>query len=440
MEESIFYEETNESISLQEAEYWKRMFQYNLKVGVEIEAEHMGNERRTTLRNHFSSLFEPSERFGRFGKSGVYKVVDDGSLRNGVEICTVGRRINFIDLYVQYKTITDAMINKEFKVDERCGLHSHMLFSYYEHDQNELEKPIPGIIMKNFFQLLRRYAPALVWITSSNFSRGNENVVTRYENFCRTKTLFGITPIGKNLENYIRTMHQSDSSRYQFCNTRLMGTSENQADRMHIELRFADGSLYPAQIVSQNVLYAAIFIKAIELSQIGVISTGSNEYWESTKSTYSRLRQGSGFTDNRCSDAITEEIKEMLIKRTHAMLNELKHSIYFYEPLAYRILKVLAHTPISIMRHTQTDTEINNAFNDLVKVYYENDTDNSETKEIIKAMQLQSFKGCVSKDQWIYKLCENKNGNYKSLQKSLKNLEKVKKIGFDTSLGVLYFK
>lgn len=436
--ENIFFERTDSRLSLYEVDYWKRMFLSNLKIGVEIEAEGASNSR--AKRERLSRFFEPSNRFGVFGKTGVYKVVSDGSLQDGgIEVCTVGRRVNFIDLYSQYKYITDNILNEGFKVTERCGLHNHILFSYYGGEENELEKPIPDIIMKNYFQLTRRYIPALVWITATAYNQNNLNIVTRYEQFCKTGAILGFTPSTRGFNSYIRKLIENGSgTRYEFCNVLPMVVKQEGTTRMHFEFRFPDGSLYPAQIVAQNILFAAMFIKAIELSQIGLISTGGREYWEETKSLYSSLRQGQGFGSNRFAAPINDDVREKLINRTNFMLDELKHGIYFYEPLAFRILKILATQPITTMRHSNTDAEINKSFNDLINNYYEYDIDDCEG--IIKAMQTQEGKGSVSLNQWLYRVSEVTNKSYNETQAKMEKLRKLKEIEFDIQLGVPYFK
>ena len=60
--------------------------------------------------------------------------------------------------------------------------------------------------------------------------------------------------------------------------------SGNNVTRFHVEFRFPDGSDSPAQVVSQMFLFRALLMKAVELSQFGVLKVDSNrEKWNKKK-------------------------------------------------------------------------------------------------------------------------------------------------------------
>jgi hypothetical protein len=146
------------------------------------------------------TFFQPTGRINDFGKYGVYQVKTDGSIQNGLELCTVGRRLDFLDLFVQYDNIINVMMMYEPNMYENAGLHNHVLFDYSD-SYTCLEKPVPGIIFKNFCQLLRRYAPALVWLTSTVYHEG-EDYITRMDYFCKGEELMRYTPINRTAEKY----------------------------------------------------------------------------------------------------------------------------------------------------------------------------------------------------------------------------------------------
>ena len=54
--------------------------------------------------------------------------------------------------------------------------------------------------------------------------------------------------------------------------------------RFHVEFRFPDGSDSPAQVVSQMFLFRALLMKAVELSQFGVLKADSDRVkWNQNK-------------------------------------------------------------------------------------------------------------------------------------------------------------
>lgn len=423
---------TNEKLSSEAVRYWKKSVLANLKIGVEIEFELDGdvNDLSITLKRKL----KPSDSFN-FSENGVYQVAGDGSLRNGIELKTSGRRLDFINLYMQYKTYVD-LFPIGVKITSRCGLHNHVLMDYGTH-HNSLESPMPGVIFKNFAQLLRRHAPELVWITST---MKHETGFTRYEEFCKADSLYRFTPISRDVGSFCERLKNGGegNGRYKFMNVRPMEFRGNKISKLHFELRFPDGSIYPAQIAAQNILYGALLIKAIELSELGVIDTGTEEEWAETKELYSKVRHGQGYSGDRMSSFPGNDSVEKLIARSDKMLRFLKSCIAQYDVRAYSTLKILAQNPISMLRRTKTDKEINRDFHALMQSMYVLDTDKFETT--IKLINLMEHTGAVSPKQWSYQISAKLGKTMNELQNELEELNKIKPLEFDIELGTYIFK
>ena len=130
-------------INIYESSYWKKFIKNNLKIGVEIECSFEDHSPRQDLER----LLRPTNNYSRFGESGINEVKGDGSLVNGVEITTVGRRVSFLELYFQYKHITDAMFAFDPAMGSHEGLHNHLLIDYGQ-NHNSLELTFNEIIIK----------------------------------------------------------------------------------------------------------------------------------------------------------------------------------------------------------------------------------------------------------------------------------------------------
>jgi hypothetical protein len=431
---SLSIESSDNRLTREEIAYWKRIFKSNIKIGVEIESYIDDDYSPSQTIEEMKSLFSPTNDVGKFGDFGVQNVKSDGSISHGFELCTIGRRPNFLDLYYQYKAITNLVISKyKAHVNSRCGLHNHVLIDYGSY-YTSVEKLIPNIIFINFVQLTRRYLPELVYITSTV---KENNAITRYDSFCKADTLLQFTPLNRSVKDYMYKLKEEGRDvRYKFLNCRPSIAKPEGIECLHFELRFPDGSLYPAQIAAQNMLYCAMLIKAIELSELGVINTGDVDEWNETKELYAAIRNSDD--EDRLSSIPTQEQMERIKSRTHNMLLELKPQLDQYDIHIYGILFALAIKPISLMRRESTDIEINAMFDDIIRNIYTIDI--SDCSDIIYTINLQKLLKCNSQLDYENKLAHMLNTSVSNIQKKLFKLNNVKPFEFDITLGALKFK
>jgi hypothetical protein len=429
---AIQIERNDIKLSSEEVKYWKRMFRSNLKIGVELEAYIDSSLNPDNTRSEMTSLFTPTNNVGKFGSYGVYAVKHDGSIQHGFELCTVGRRPDFLDLYYQYDAITSLVIDKyKAFINQRCGLHNHVLLDYTG-DVSSLEKPVPGIVFKNFVQLLRRYMPELVYITST---MKHERYITRFDSFCSADTLIKYTPIARTISDYQDKINSGSDDRYKFLNMKPMRADGDDIKRFHFELRFPDGSIYPMQIAAQNMLYTAMLIKAVELSELGIISTGTPEEWAETKLLYGLIRNT---ISDRYSSCPNSETLGKIQQRAFDMLLELKPQLDQYDAHVYGVLYYLTTEPISLMRRRMTDIEINDEHKSIVSNMYS--VDLSDCTSIIEMITLQQITKCYSRGDYESRMAKALNTSVNDIQKKLFKLNNNKPIDFDIVLGAMKFK
>jgi hypothetical protein len=440
---SMSIEKSENKINSEEVSYWRRMIRSNLKIGVEIETCLANGVSNSTCRNDLTNTFDPSGSFGRFGKYGVLEVKGDGSLTNGIELCTIGRRISFIDLYNQYSAIIKNIMKYNPKMNSRAGLHNHMLMDY-TNNYNCLEKPIPSVIFKNFMQLIKRHLPELVYLTSTvNEKLNGQECITRMDYFCTADTLLKTTPLTRTTSDFITKLTEPGSSagRYKFVNLRNMAVAgdNDSISKFHLELRFPDGSIYPAQIACQNILYTSILLKAVEISELGIINCGNAELWEETKTLYASIRNHqSNYGDYRVSIPPTAEQLARIKERCSAMLLEFKPIIDSFDTHTYALLKILADKPISLLRREKSDTEINEMFGKIIENMYKINL--TECMPVIELISLNKCIGFNDEGLWLSSVARKTGILIETLKKIMFTLKTVKQLEFDKEIGSYVFK
>jgi hypothetical protein len=422
--------EENGKLSSEEVKYWRRMFLSNLKIGVEIETNLEASNLSDSYRE-FNRLLQQTESTKNFGKNGVYEIKGDGSLINGVEICTVGRRVNFLDLFYQYRYIINTIMPKRPIMNERCGLHNHILLDYNNGNYTCLEKNVPGIIVKNFIQLFKNHAPEIIWLTSTvKADDSHSSAITRRENFCYGLDIMSKTILGRSIIDYKSAIGTS-GNRYIAINLRPLAVDEHdKISTFHMELRFPDGSIYPAQIAAQNILYSAMLLKAIALSEFGVIKATPN--YDRTKELYTMIRNA-GYSDNRMALAVNPEVYPEFIERANKLLDCMKSSIEYYDGKVYHLLKILANEPISIARRTKSDIEINDYFENIINTMWERHDEEFEL--IKKAIVLGEITGAISQKDWCNSFSGKSGSVASEVESALFKLSSSNKIEFDPVLG-----
>jgi hypothetical protein len=432
-------------LSSLEVEYWKRIAKSNIKVAVELECQF---DDWGDVIHKLRHRLNPTENISKFGDCGVHNVHSDGSLQHGAETCTIGRRLSFIDLYEQYKYITDIFMEYKPYITPRAGLHNHFLLDYGD-EHNCLEKPMPEIIFKNFLQLLKKYAPALIWLTSTVKHELN-GAITRMNYFCSHGSLMSTAIPNKSLTDIRSAVMNGD--RYRFINLNWLDFNGEGINKLHFELRFPDCSIFPAQIAAQNILYAALFIKAIELSETGIIACSDSESdWEDIKGLTSRMRDDFNTTNYRISSPLSDEDCEKAKIRAVAMIKELKAEIFYIDKNAYMPLTFLAETPLSKSRHDYTlrnsnqeerleaIKKINEEYAALIesmKVCHNNE---SEYENVVSEINSMSITGMSTEKQWIYKAQEVLNSTMSEIEKKITHLKMYRNLKFDFELGTFVF-
>jgi hypothetical protein len=316
-----------------------------------------------TIRREMRELLQPTEFVGDFGKMGILEVKKDNSLINngGIEIPTVGRRVHWNSFYQMCSDIVLPIKERGGFVNERCGQHYHVLAGYFGGRRlggravSELEKSIPEIVLANLHQLHRRYELAMFWIMSAG---SKPESLTRWARFRQSLRRFSalhssMSKIQSEMFETVAGMNSASSQKgkyasvaYHFCEF----DSEGNASTFHIENRIGDGVLSPAAATAWAMLCYALVLKAVRLSQYGIMEDGSDAYRAQVKKIQPHLIDGERREWGEHRTADTSGILPFipwLRENATEMVTWLKPELSSLGP-AYDILMALADKPCSL--------------------------------------------------------------------------------------------
>lgn len=315
-----------------------------------------------TIRQEMRELLQPTEFVGDVGKSGALEVKKDNSLINngGIEIPTVGRRVHWNSFYRMCKEIIDPIVARGGFVNERCGQHYHILAGYFGSQRigravSELEQPIPEIVLANLHQLHRRYELAMFWIMSAGdrletmtrwarFRQSLRRYSSLHSRMSKVQAEMFETVVGMNSASNQKGKYASVA--YHFCKFDKAG----DVSTFHIENRIGDGVLSPAVATAWAMLCYALVLKAIRLSQYGIMEDGSDAYRQKIKEIQPHLIDGERreWGENRVANTSgLQPHIPWLRENATEMVNWLKPELSSLGP-AYDILGALADKPCSV--------------------------------------------------------------------------------------------
>lgn len=328
------------------------------------------NKNPSEIRKMVTSELTPSNCYGLVSGVGVHSIIRDGSLLgdHGMEVVTVGRRVDYWEFYKMAKKILDAAVSRGAYVNERCSTHMHLLASYYgklgsdskaiDHTRkipgiptniNELERSMPEIILANFHQLCRRYQNTITWMT---MTLDDPKRMTRWEKF--RASILHISGILNSMSEVKMAVYKgAGNTKYgwvNYNNCRFSG--DGNITRFHVEMRAADGILCPSPVAALGCMYYALFVKAVEISKYGVLEMEDSE-WMAQASTIKEAMLNNmkdyGAGDRFGDTSNLMQYADTLRTEGYDLIRQLKHILIKFGP-SYHILEKLVERPIALRR------------------------------------------------------------------------------------------
>jgi hypothetical protein len=365
------------------------------------------NKNPDAIRSKLNEELQPGGSYGQYSESGVHNITTDGSLlgKKGVEIITVGRRVDYWEFYRMSKNIIDRAVSRGAYLNERCSIHMHLLGAYFgklvPHPSgstmkvNEMERSMPQIIMANFHQLVRRYQNAMTWMM---MGLPEENRMTRWEKF--RVSVLGISAVMSSMEQVKQQVaSNSGGNKYGWANyNNLSFDRKGDINRFHVEMRACDGLLSPSAVAAIACMYHALLIKAIEISRYGVVEVGDAEWMDQAQEVKEALlnnMKGYQDGDRFCDTSRLAQYYDILITQSLDLVRQLKPILIKLGP-AYEVLEKLAERPCSTRLVAGQSWE--QIEKDLEVIVTEQGALEIALCEII---DLQHVRECQTQDEWV---------------------------------------
>jgi hypothetical protein len=331
-----------------ENNYWKDLLYRVTKIGTELEVAPPKKIKRSVFEEEINQALEPSHSLEQLGCNGVLDITPEHC---GIEIRIIGRQPHFRKLQGQYKKIINVLYEKGARPRATCGLHFHLLTP-------GLGEPIPELILANLWNLMRRYAPELKFMTSGGDKR---------ESLCRRRNhnshleMVNHSPGMMTMREIKTALKESRKvpEHQNFLNLEHIGfTQTDEIFPFHVEFRFPDADFSATSITAKTFLFLSILLKAVDLSQYGIIHVGKVQAWRRKVEILDELSNNLGNLATSDTSGVTDEMIEELRQGCYELLDLLAPTFNrFIDNPALDILTALAEQPISLMRCAGYDWE-----------------------------------------------------------------------------------
>ncbi len=427
MKEPILFRR-DDTLSHEQALYWKDLLYRTVKIGTEVEFAMPKGVKKDDFMPVLIEALQPTRDLNNLGRYGVLDVVSEHC---GLEIQVIGRQPYYPALLKQYRDIF-ALLPEGIRARPTCGLHYHALAI-------GLAEPVPEIILANMWNLVRRYAPNLRFLTSAGASR---EALCRRRNYTSHLEMVRHTPGVYSMRQIWQILHDSKMvpEHQNFFNLEhITFTDDGDIRNFHVEFRFPDADLSPTSIVSKTFLFLAIVLKSVELSQYGVIHVGYVHEWKRKCQLLDWLSNNDGKLATSDTSKITEEVIEELRVGCRELLELLKPIFDRWEHNpSFEVLSLLAETPISLLRASgRSWAEIEEMLAERAATPG-GELDRTD-KKLMRCVELAELTGFSAVEAWKWAAAQELFLTPQELDRRLDKLDRLRGLRWDARLGSVVF-
>lgn len=415
-----------DTLSYDEAHYWKDILYRVVKIGTELEYAMPMGVRREAFENPLIEALNPSGSYEHLGPNGVLDVQREHC---GVEIRVIGRHPNFMRLRDQYRSITKSVHDLGGRVKTTCGMHYHLLTPGFA-------EPVPVIILANLWNLVRRYSPELKFLCSTGNKR---EALCRRRNHNSHLEMVKLSPVTMSMPEIFQTLKQSKQvpMHQNFLNLEHIRfiDDDQKIKPFHLEFRFPDTTLSANAITAFNFLFLSLLLKAVDLSQYGIIHVGNVKEWRRKIEILNLLNNNEG--NLACSD--TSQVNDAVI---YELRSGLKEMLLILESTFERLgvikvkylLEALSDQPISLLRCSGMNwLEIEDYLNRQFQV--EVISFDKQDLRVMQAIELYEWMGFGSKHEWSMRVALELCISKVDLETSLMRIHERRGLKWDTQKG-----
>jgi hypothetical protein len=412
-----------------EALYWKDLLYRTVKIGTELEATPPKGCDRPVFEAKVRESLRPSLSLELLGVNGVLDVIPEHC---GIEIRIIGRHPHFRALQHQYASIMQVLEANGARPRHTCGLHFHLLTP-------GLAEPVPEIILANLWNLTRRYAPELRFLTSCGDT---------HESLCRRRQYSSHMEMvwhSPGVESMAEIQQSLKSSRLvpehnNFLNLEhLRFTDSGAAMPFHLEFRFPDADISSTSVTAKTFLFLALALKSVDMAQYGVIHVGQMHPWRRKVELINLLSNNEGNLAASDTAAVTDEILEELRQGCYELLDLLAPVFErFQDNSALDVLLSLAEQPISLMRCSgygwKQIEEILSA-----KTSPEEMGVDPIDRRLMQRIELGEWTGMSSPEGWKWHAARELTLTPQELERRLERIRSLRGMHWDDRQGTIVF-
>lgn len=427
MKKPILFRRTD-TLTHDQALYWKDLLYRTVKIGTELEFAMPRGVRKDDFLPALIEALQPTRDLSNLGRYGVLDVISEHC---GLEIQIVGRQPYYVALAEQYRQILD-LVPVSVRARPTCGLHYHVLTV-------GLAEPMPEIILANLWNLTRRYAPELRFLTSTGDSMTS---LCRRRNHNSHLEMIRLSPGTLSMQEIQQHLHESSivPEHQNFLNLEhLQFNEQGRISALHLEFRFPDADLSSTSIVAKTFMFLAMLLKAVDMSQFGVIHVGRIQPWRLKGQLLDWLSNNEGRLAASNTSRITAEVVEELRVGCRELL-ELLVSVFdrFEHNPSFEVLSLLAETPISLLRASGLSwVEIEKTLAERA-VITTGDLDGAD-KKLLRCVELTELTGYSTLESWKRITARELFLTVPELDRCLETLNTVRGLKWDGKIGAIVF-
>ncbi|MCK4449619.1 MAG: hypothetical protein KAX26_03400, partial [Anaerolineae bacterium] len=246
--------------------------------------------------------------------------------------------------------------------------------------------------------------------------------------------------------------HLRDSKRVpehqNFINLEHVTFTEDGAVRdFHLEFRFPDADLSPTSIVAKTFLFLAMLLKAVEMSQYGVIHVGRIKEWRRKVELLDMLNNNDGKLATSDTSGVTPEVMDELRAGCRELLELLKPVFGRFARVAcegsedhpaFEVLNLLAETPLSLLRASGRDwREIEQLLSERAAVT-SGEWDETD-RRLSRLIELAELTGHTALEAWKWEAARELFLTPQELERRLERLDSWRGLKWDAELGTMVF-
>ncbi len=435
MKEPILFRRSD-CLRPEQALYWKDLLYRTIKIGAELEFALPKGVKKADFLPVLIETVNPTRDLNNLGK---YGVLDIRSEHCGIEMQIIGRQPHYSALLQQYRAIL-SLLPKDIRVRPTCGLHFHVIAV-------GLSDAMPEIVLANVWNLTRRYAPEMRFLTSGG---DRLDALCRRRNYCSHIEMVRWSPGFATMQHI--QQHLKDSipvpEHNNFLNLEhLRFYNDGSVQNLHYENRFPDADISATSIAAKTFLFLAVLIKAVELSQHGLIHVGHIEEWRHKVDVLDKLSNNDGPLATSDTSQITPQIIDELRAGCREMLEFLKPIFGRLarvaceggeEHPAFEVLCLLAETPVSLLRASgRSWEEIDCVLAERASAA-SNEIDQNDQR-LIRLIELAMLTGRMAPEAWKWDAARELYLTPQELERRLTRLASWRGLKWDVGLGTMVF-